>query len=172
MKKKILLLIAVFCIIAVFQAHSFGLGIQGNFYADETFAPGIAIVICPTSITNLAINWHIDFDNNNVLGLTFDAVPLNLKIIPSPKLELEASRDPLSLYFNLGLGFFTNFTFTDNELKFIGGVRIPVGLSFYLGKVFEIYAHVAPSFGVNLIPAIEFVDGYYPIAVGARLWFN
>ena len=32
MKKKILLIIVVFCVIAISQVHALGVGVQGNFY--------------------------------------------------------------------------------------------------------------------------------------------
>jgi len=172
MKKKLLLCIVIICVITITNVHALGIGVQGNFYAGEIFAPGISLVVSPTSITHIALNWYLDFDKTNIIGLTFDAVPLNIKILPSPKFEFMASREDLSLYFNLGLGLFANIAFVDKELSYFGGVRIPVGFSFYLAKLFEIFTYVSPSFEVNLIPAIEFGDRFYPVAIGVRLWFK
>ena len=172
MKKKLLLCIVILCIITITNAYALGIGVQGNFSAGDVFAPGLSLVVSPTSITHFALNWYIDFDKTNIIGLTFDAVPLNIQVMPSPKFELMASREDLSLYFNLGLGLFANISLVDKDFGYFGGVRIPVGFSFYLVKLIEIYINVAPSFEVNLIPAMEFGDRFYPIAIGVRLWFK
>jgi len=164
MKRKALAAAVILSIAAAARVYSFGLGAQFNFSAGEIFAPGAALVISPSDMTHLAINWYIDFDRVNIIGLTLDVCPLNLSIVDF---------GPGSFNFTLGVGLFANTVFTDT-LAANGGLRVPIGFSILLGqRTFEIYTHAAPSWGVNFLPSMELSKRpFYPLALGARFWFR
>ena len=146
------------------RAHAFGIGAQFNFSAGDLFAPGAALLISPSDMTNLAINWYLDFDKVNTVGLTLDVVPLT-----APISTFRAG----SFNFTLGVGLYTNFVFAD-KWEFNGGVRIPVGFNLLLGpRALEIFTHVAPSFGLRFLPSMRLSSSpFFPIALGARLWIR
>jgi hypothetical protein len=163
MKIKAILAAIIISTTVVPAAHSFGLGVQANFRAGGVFAPGASLLISPTDITHLAINWYIDLDNVNTVGLTLDLAPLCLPI---------TSSRAASFNFTLGIGLYTNMVFT-NDRGVNGGLRIPIGLNILLGpRVLEFFAHVAPSFGVHFLPSMGLSYPFYPIALGARLWIR
>ena len=163
MKTRAIFAAIILSMTAVTGLHAFGLGIQANFITGSIFAPGAAVVISPTEKMHLAFNWYINPDDKNIFGLTFDIRPI---MIP-----LTAFRAG-SLSFTLGIGFFATAEFADNT-KFNGGLRVPVGFSFMMpGNALEIYTHVAPSFGVSLLPSLNLYNPFFPIALGIRLWFR
>ena len=163
MKIKALALAVILCITVGTMVHSFGLGAQLNFSAGGIFAPGAALVISPSDITHLAINWYLDFDDVTIIGLTLDACPLALPIT-----TFKAG----TLNFTLGIGLFANMTLTDDP-DFNGGLRVPIGFKILLGKdIIEIYTHVAPSSGVIFVPKLELQKPFFPIALGARFWIR
>jgi hypothetical protein len=48
-----------------------------------------------------------------------------------------------------------------------------VGFNLMLGReVFEVFTHVAPSFGVDLLPSMGLGRPFFPIALGARFWIR
>ena len=163
MKIKALALAVIISAVALPKVHAFGLGAQFNFNAGRVFAPGASLLISPSDMTNFALNWYLDSDDVSTVGITVDIVPLKVKI---------ANIGAGSLNFTLGAGLFANMIF-DDDLGFDGGIRVPVGLNMLLGRdVFEIFFHVAPSFGLSFIPSIGLSDAFFPVALGARLWFR
>ena len=163
MKIKAMAAAVILFAAAAARIHAFGLGAQFNFIAGEVFAPGAAIAISPMDNVHFAVNWFLDFENTNIVGLTLDFVPLTLPIS-----KFSAG----SFNFTLGFGIFTNIIFTGDP-GFNGGLRIPVGFNLLLGRdIFEIYTHIAPSFGVRFLPSLGFENFFFPIAVGARIWFR
>jgi len=162
-KFKAILVAVILCVITTANVHSFGLGAQLNFSAGEIFAPGASLVVSPTDMTHLAINWFLDFENTNIIGLTLDVIPLNL-----PLAVFRAG----SFNFTLGLGLFTNIIFSGNP-GIASGLRLPVGFNLLLGRnVIEIYTHIAPSFGISFLPRLGFSNAFFPIALGVRIWFR
>jgi len=163
-KIKTLAATIILCTAIVTRAHSFGVGAQFNFSTGEIFAPGAALVISPSDMTHLAVNWYLDFDNVNIIGLTLDMCPVMLQI---------ADFNAGSFNFTLGAGLFATMVFADDR-GFNGGLRIPVGLNILMArKVFEIYGHVAPSFGVHFLPSLKLSSQpFFPTAIGIRLWFR
>ena len=144
-------------------AHGFGIGAQFNFSAGSIFAPGAALLISPSDKTNIAVNWYLNKDADSIIGLTIDAVPLSLPLTKG---------DNVSFRFNLGIGLYVNATLSE-KLTINSGLRLPLGFSLLLGKeVFEIFTHVAPSCGVDFLPSLGFARPFYPIALGARIWFR
>ena len=162
MKFKALALTIILSTAAVVNVYSFGLGAQFNLNAGKVFAPGAALLISPSRMTHAAINWYLGDGNTSSIGLTLDLVPLALP------LSTFASG---SLNFTLGVGLFTNVVFYD-DTEFNLGLRIPVGVNVMLARNFEVFFHVAPSFGGDLLPSLELRDPFYPLALGARLWFG
>ena len=164
MKFKALVLTIILSAAATVNVHSLGLGAQFNLNAGKVFAPGAALLISPSNITHIAVNWYLfGEEHTSSIGLTLDLVPL---VLPLSKFAAG------SFNFTLGVGLFTNVVFYD-ETEFNLGLRIPVGVNILLVKdVFEIFFHVAPSFGGDLLPALEFRDPFYPIALGGRIWFR
>jgi len=180
MKKKILVFTVILCIFAVTQAHSFGLGAQFNFYTETgesmMYAPGFSLLISPNRTFHIAANYYIDPGNSSIIGLTLDAVPISFRIAGSA-MTLVATPGAWSLNFTLGLGAFFNIKFDElfnfqEEVNVIGGLRVPIGVNFLLGQNFEVFTHVAPSFGVNFVPSLEFSNFFFPVALGARIWFK
>lgn len=162
MKLKVFAVMVLLSAAAIPRAHGFGLGVQFNFSAGSIFAPGAALLISPSDTTHLAINWYLE-QSVSIIGLTLDAVLLALPIV---------SNDALSFNFTLGVGFFSNLTFAD-KFGCNAGLRVPVGFNLMLGRnIFEIFTHVAPSIGVNFLPSLGFSMPFYPIALGARIWFR
>jgi len=163
MKVKAFVLAALLSTAAVSGAHAFGLGAQFNFSAGSIFAPGAALLISPSDKTNIAVNWYLGDNQGNIVGFTIDAVPLALPLIKGAAANFN---------FTLGVGLYVN-TFWGDVIAINGGLRVPVGFSLLLVKdIFEIFTHVAPSFGVNLKPSFGLGRPFYPIALGARVWFR
>jgi hypothetical protein len=162
MKVKAFVLMALLGTAAVSGAHGLGLGAQFNYSAGSIFAPGVALLVSPSDKTNIAVNWFIGKDYT-IIGLAFDVIPLSIPLTVGG-----------SLAFNIGVGIFANTITSDiTEFTINGGLRVPIGLSLYLGnKMIEIFTHVAPSFGVDLVPSFKLGEPFYPIAVGARVWLR
>ena len=162
MKMKVFVLTALLGTAVVSGAHGFGLGAQFNFSAGSIFAPGASLLISPSDKTNIAVNWYLSEDAS-IIGFTLDAVPLSFPLTKG---------DAVSLRFNLGIGFYVNSTLSE-KFSINSGLRLPVGFSLLLGnEVFEIFTHVAPSCGVDFMPSLSLARPFYPIALGARIWFR
>ena len=162
MKIKALTAAVILSIAAAARGHSFGLGAQFNFRAESIFVPGAALVVSASDITHLAINWYLDLEKVNTIGFTWDVCPLNL-----PLINFNAG----TFNFTLGGGIFANMAFT-SDIGINGGLRVPVGFNVLLGRVFEVYTHVAPSFGLNFLPNMGLSDPFFPVALGVQLWFR
>jgi hypothetical protein len=164
MKNKILVIAVILCIFTAVQVHSFGLGAQINFSVDTEgeSAMGFSLLISPSEMTHIALNWYIDGETN-IIGFTMDACPL--------KLRIAGDYSSWTLNFTLGIGFYANLVFSE-KFDITPGLRLPIGLSFFLGNNLEFFTHIAPSYGVSLLPTLTFTDAFFPMALGARLWFN
>jgi len=167
MKTKALIAAFIICMAATTRVYSFGVGGQLNFSAGEVFAPGAALVISPNETTHIAVNWFLgsdDRDDVNTICLTFDKTLITLPI---------STFSAGTFNFTLGAGLFTNFLLSDHDPGFNGGLRIPIGLNVMLGKnIFEIYTHVAPSFGIRFAPSLGLTKPFFPFALGVRVWFG
>ena len=163
MKCKALVLTVILSVAATVNIHSLGLGAQFNYNTGNVFAPGAALLVSPSDITHIAVNWYLGEEHTSSIGLTLDLVPLTL-----PLANFVAG----SFNLTLGVGLFTNVIFTDNPGVNLG-LRIPIGMNVLLAKnVIEVFFHVAPSFGVDFVPSLELTDPFFPLAVGARIWFR
>ena len=166
MKIKVLAAVFVLCMAAVTRLHSFGLGVQFNFGTGNIFAPGVALALSPSDKTHLAVNWHIA-EEVNTFGFTGDYYLWTKQIMG----EKQAS-----LNFTLGAGLFANLEYDKsggNDHGIDGGVRAPVGLNLMLFEnFFEIYFHVAPSFGAQFAPKLDLTNLFFPVALGGRFWIR
>jgi len=159
MRIKVLIVTFILFTAMAAKAHGFGLGAQFNYSAGEVFAPGAALTISPSRRMHFAVNWYLDSSHVNTVGVTMDI--LVLPIIHSGFIN-----------FTLGGGLFSNVVF-DDDIAFNGGVRVPVGLNLLLlRRRFEIFTHVAPSLGLDFLPNLEFTKPFFPMALGARVWFR
>jgi hypothetical protein len=162
MKTKVLILAALVGMTALTEGSAIGLGVQFNLHAGRVFRPGAALALSPSDTTHLAVNWY--FGETSSLGLTLDVRPLNLAL---------ARFGGGSLDFTLGGGVFTNLVFSKPDNGFDGGLRLPIGLSLWLGgRTLEFYTHVAPSFGLRIVPELGIADPFFPLALGVRLYFR
>ena len=166
MKAKSFAAAFILCLTTATRLHSIGLGLQLNFGAGDIFIPGVALVVSPHDKTNIAVNWRIA-DEVNTFGFTVDYCPLTLPITDFKQ---------ASLNFTVGVGLFTNLDYDksggrDHGIE--GGVRAPVGLNLMLFEnVFEIYFHVAPSFGLQFKPKLDLTNLFFPAALGGRFWLR
>ena len=164
MKIKALAAALVLSVSAAASVHGFGLGAQANMSAGDIFAPGVALLVSPSDRVNLAFNWYFGPDDEDIIGLTLDA-----QAVRYPFTDLGAG----TLNFTLGIGLFANAVFSDDDTGFDAGLRVPVGLSLMLFRDgLEIFFHVAPSFGIHLLPSFGTSDPFFPFALGIRLWFR
>ena len=166
MKIKNLAAALVLYIAIASRLHSIGLGVQLNFGAGDIFTPGIALVVSPQDKTHIAVNWKIAEEVNS-FGFTADYCPL---AFPIPAFK----QAPLN--FTLGVGLFANMEYDksgSNDYGIEGGVRAPVGINLMLfERFFELYIHVAPSFGVQFKPKLDLTNLFFPVAFGGRFWFR
>jgi hypothetical protein len=164
MKIKALAAAVLLGLVTVTGARALGLGAQLNFSAGGLFAPGAALAVSPSDTTHLAVNWYFGLDKTNIIGLTLDICPLVL-----PLSTFSAG----SLNFTFGGGLYGNLILREEDVDIDGGLRLPLGFSLMLGRnAFEIYTHLAPSFGVRFLPSLDLSRPFFPIALGARFWFR
>jgi len=192
MKKKILLIFAVFCIIAISQVHSLGLGVQGNFYlhfdkedefeyseeSPKTPDLGFSLLVSPSRQLNFAGSYYFN-KTTHIISLTGDFCPeaFTFKLFGSG-MTLLSNPSAWWFSFGFGLGGFVNLWIVDsdedesiNGLPVSLGLRIPLGFNLNLANgFFEVFAQIAPSIGVRLGEASPFADWFFPIALGVRIW--
>ena len=190
MNKKNLLLIAVFCIIAISQVHALGLGVQGNWYLSfeeedkvdmgmDSF--GFSVLVSPSRDLNFAGNYYFS-RTSDVFGLTADFCPqfLNFRLLGSGP-TLLSNPSAWSFNFAIGLGGYVNVwvLYKDIDTKVdvgsidvSGGFRFPIGFNLNLGGgLIEIFTHVAPSIGLYFAEGEEpFGNWFFPVALGVRIW--
>lgn len=166
MNRKIIVLAALLLVIGTTGAFAFGIGLQYNGNAGEVFTQGVALTFKFDDVPLIfAVNWLFpegDSTVDAVIGLTGDYWVLNKRI---------TNVGSASLNWFLGVGFFVNTVFAD-EFAMNGGLRIPVGLNMFMADgFFELFAQIAPSFGIQVIPSLATADTFFPIAGGFRMWF-
>jgi hypothetical protein len=67
----------------------------------------------------------------------------------------------------LGAGLFTHFYFGDDFTMALG-VRLPLGLSWHINRVFELFADVAPGIGLKFDSKPFY--GAFTAELGLRVW--
>ena len=180
MKKKILVFTVILCIFSVAQAHSIGFGIQANFYTEfgeeAMFAPGFSLLFSPTDNFHIAANYYIEKEASNIIGFTADWAPVCIRLAGSER-TLIGNSGLWSFNFTAGVGGFFNIRFYEffdfnEKVTVTGGLRIPLGVNLLLGNNFEIFTHVAPSFGLDFVPEFDLSNFFLPVALGARIWIR
>jgi len=197
MKKKILLIFVVFCIITISQVQALGIGVQGNFYLqfddmakDEEFSNedeqkgsnkfGFSLLVSPSRQLHFAGNYYFS-DTTHVIGITGDFIPEGIPFtfkIAGSGMTLLSNPSAWWLNFYWGIGGFVNLWILDsdedssiNDFEFSGGLRIPIGLNLNIANgLFEIFAQISPSIGVRLGEESPFADWFFPVALGVRIW--
>ena len=192
MKKKILLIFAVFCIIAISQVHSLGLGVQGNFYlhfdkedefeyseeSPKTPDLGFSLLVSPSRQLNFAGSYYFN-KTTHIISLTGDFCPeaFTFKLFGSG-MTLLSNPNAWWLNFGFGVGGFVNLWIVDsdqnkaiNDYQVAGGLRLPLGFNMNLANGrFEIFANIAPSVEIRFGEATPFFDFFFPVALGVRVW--
>lgn len=163
MKKSMAFVIFLFFASSI-SVFAFGIGLQFDGNISSEFDPGLALTFKFESVPLLfSANWMFTSPRSEI-GLTGDVWFVNPEI---------TSFSAGSLNFFIGTGFFTRIIFgNDEDFGFNAGLRIPVGVNLYLlDRFVEIFAQVAPSFGLKLLPSLDFDTPFFPVSAGARLWF-
>jgi len=193
MKKKVLLILAVFCITAVSQVYAIGIGVQGNYYLNfeksedaysynEPVTPkfGFSLLVSPSRQLHFSGNYYFS-KTTHVIGLTGDYHPeaFTFKLFGSG-MTLLSNPNAWRFSFGFGLGGFVNLWVTDldedkaiDNTEFSGGIRVPIGFNLHLANsLLEIFTNIAPSVGIRFGEATPFADWFFPVAIGVRLWFK
>lgn len=166
MKKKIAIAIIALMVLGTSGAFAFGIGLQLNGNADDSFENrGVALTFKVDSIPLIfAVNWGF-YDEVQWIGVTADYWFLNNRIT-------SIGRNPLNWF--IGIGLFGNVTvIEDDDTQIAFGVRVPVGLNMFIGNgFFEPFVQIAPSFGVRVVPSLGMENLFFPISLGFRCWFK
>jgi hypothetical protein len=165
MNKKLAVLLSVFLVAGTSSIFAFGIGLQANSNAEDVYAPGLALTFKLDTIPLVfAANWNIG-DTVQTYGLTGDYWAIN-----KPITDIGNS----SLNWFLGLGFFLNMTFIEDEdMQSAIGLRLPLGLNmFVIDGLLEPYIMIAPSFGVRFVPSLGAENLFWPMSAGFRIWFK
>ncbi|MCL2175750.1 MAG: hypothetical protein FWB73_06875 [Treponema sp.] len=182
MKKKVILVLVLLSIAAITNVHAFGIGAQYNFFPGSTFGKavslthGFSLLVSPIEPLNIAANYFLPPKgqrNYNGLAVTADYSPkfLTFRLFGS-KPTLVGDGKAWWFNINIGIGGYANFWFGPNyPFTVTGGLRLPVGFNVLLGSgLFEIFAHCAPSVGLNFTPAFGTGEWAFPVEIGARVW--
>jgi hypothetical protein len=165
MKVNVLIFAGLLSLIVCTGASALGIGVQFNGNASDVFLPGAALAVSPNDTTHLTFNWYFG-KNATTLGLAADFWILDSAI---------SSFSGGSFNFFLGGGLYTNFGWAHDggDSFFRGGVRIPIGVHLYLNRqMFEVFAQVAPSLGLQVYPAFGVDSSFLPFALGFRFWLR
>ncbi len=164
MMKRVLLAVLLVAF-ATTGAFAFGIGLQANSDpSQDEIDPGLAVTFKTDSLPLVfSVSWTF-VEDATWIGITGDYWFLNDKI---------TNIGSASLNWFIGVGFFADFIFPEDDFILNGGVRIPVGLNMYTFRgQFEPFLMVAPSFGVQLVPSLDTTDIFFPISIGFRFWFK
>ena len=77
----------------------------------------------------------------------------------------------LNIDWFIGLGAYGNFGFYDDANISMGG-RLPIGLAWGFGKIFELWGALAPSLGIVVAPDFTFPQFYVGYEIGLRAWLQ
>jgi hypothetical protein len=162
--KKRLLLVCIVGLLAVnaFADHpsdkvGIGLFLGGGYgsVGGGLFNPGLSL-----KIPRVPVMWGINasFGGATGISLSGDYYFFDADLIKDGSFNLD---------WFLGLGGFGHFYF-GNNFSFAMGARVPIGLSWHINKMFELFADVAPGIGVSFTsnPLYFTLGG----ELGLRLW--
>jgi hypothetical protein len=167
--KKILL---VLILVVVFSGAAFAdhpdnqLGIGVMFrWGDSLFEKGAthyAGAALSLKVPSIPIFWGINmsFGSNHFgLGVTGDKYFMEGALVPD-----------INLHYFIGLGGWVNMWGFSDSFGLSFGARLPIGISWHLVDMIEIFLDVAPSLGIRVTPGFEFPAGGLPIELGFRIW--
>jgi hypothetical protein len=174
MKKILLVLILIVVFSGVAFAHhpndQMGIGVMfrwdtitwGNDYGNTL---GVALSL---KAPGVPIFWGVNFgfrENYFGLGVTGDKYFMEGALVPA-----------INLHMFVGLGFYGSLFRVGDAFSFQVGARLPIGLSWHVIEMLEVFVDVAPSFGIRIASKsekkIKFPAGSLPLEVGFRLWLN
>jgi hypothetical protein len=165
--KKILLVIILAVIFSgvAFADHpenQLGIGVMGGYYS--TFSGGFggsAGFGLSLKVPSVPIFWGIYVPSFN---------PLYLGVSGDKYLYEGDLVSDINLHWFLGLGGWFNIGFSD-PFYFVVGARLPVGLSWHVIDMLEVFLNVAPNLGLRLTQGAGLVGGI-PFELGIRLWLK
>jgi hypothetical protein len=167
MKKKLFL----FCVAALLAVNAFaqhsgsrlGLGVFAGVGSATTaggaqFNGGLSL-----KLPGLPVFWGVNAavgSNATALSVTGDYYIFDQDLVKDGSFDLD---------WFLGIGGFGHFYFGDPFFMAVGG-RVPIGLSWHVGRNFEVFGDVTPGLGINFKDGIRFywVGGG---ELGLRVWF-
>ena len=164
--KKILLVSILVLVIAgaAFADHpsdKFGIGLMGGYYGGWE-GGGWGHTALSLKLPNIPIYWAINlgFDESYFrMGLSGDYYLVEGVLVSD-----------INLHWFAGLGAWANLGFFSNDAYISFGGRLPIGLSWHVIEILEIFLDVAPSLGVQVTPKFYFPSGGWPIEIGIRIW--
>jgi hypothetical protein len=165
MKKKFFLV----CVIAllagavnVFADHpgdKVGIGLfaggGGGTVGNGFFYPGLTLKV-PTFAVFWGVNGFIGAGSAG-LGVSADYYILDKDLVKDGSFDLD---------WFLGVGAFAHIYFGSNSSVGLG-VRIPIGLSWHINNIFELFIDVTPGIGLNIPPVLYLTAG---AELGLRVW--
>ncbi|MCL2210024.1 MAG: DUF3996 domain-containing protein [Treponema sp.] len=164
--KKIVIVLILSVIICgtAFADHpdgKFGIGIMGGWYGGWGTS-GYPSASLSLKIPDIPVFWGVNLSFGTgyfALGVSGDMYFLEGSLVPDVRLDWFIG---LGGWLNIGFGSATDFSF---------GARLPIGLSWHVIDMIEIFLNVAPSLGLQVAPKVYFPAGGWPIELGIRLWF-
>jgi hypothetical protein len=165
LKKRWILLL---CLVAVLTTGAFadhpnnkvgvGLFLGGGWgsVGGGLFNPGLAL-----KIPGLPVLWGVNASfgrSTTGLSVSGDYYFVDRDLVKDGSLDLD---------WFLGLGGFAHFFF-GSDFNAALGVRLPIGLSWHIGRVFEFFADLAPGIGIKFDSAPFY--GVLGAELGFRVW--
>ena len=147
---------------AAFADHpndKLGIGVMGGFLGqwDES---GLGHISLSLKLPGIPVFWggHLGFNSSYFrLGVFGDYY-----IIESPLVS------NINLHWYVGLGGWLNLGFNEFYLSF--GARLPIGISWHVIDMLEVFLEAAPSLGIKVAKDFHFPAGGWPLALGIRVW--
>ncbi|MCX7024599.1 MAG: hypothetical protein NT080_08265 [Spirochaetes bacterium] len=165
MKKIVVCAVLILAASVAFADHSRGLSlgvVGGSSYGEGGFGGGdIGLAL---HLPSVPIFWGIRANLNDAglgLGVTGDSYVYDQSFITKGSLNLD---------WFLGLGGYLNIGLYDTGTTGAFGVRVPIGLSWHIGKPIELWLDLAPGLGLSVEP-LQFPDWNVVGEVGLRFWF-
>jgi hypothetical protein len=121
------------------------------------FNPGFSL-----KVPRVPLFWgfNASFGSVSGLGVSADYYLVDRDLIKDGSIDLD---------WFLGLGLFTQLYF-GNHFTMAMGARLPIGLSWHINQVFELFLDVAPGIGIKFEPKPFF--GSLSAELGFRVWIQ
>jgi hypothetical protein len=166
MKKRIILLALITIITAgtAFADHptgKWGIGIMGR-YGVGWGGIGYGGAALSLVVPKVPIFWGINLgfgENWFSTGISGDKYIIERPLIAEVK-----------LHWFLGVGAYINLDAGNNYFGLEAGARLPIGISWHILDILEVFLNIAPSLGVSIIPHFYFPTGGFPAEIGLRFW--